>query len=312
MSVTSPEHQYHLKVSLRDGPLPRALSWAAMLVGALLVAGSAGALHPAGDSFAVLRPALAVLGLCVSLALVLCGAWRRALGAMALPGLAVASLVPHWQNGSAPVGPSLTIYQKNLYYTTTATGPIAEDIRRTAPDLVMLQEVHPNNAAILDALRGTYPAQVLCPFHAKAGGVALLSRAPFRAGSASCTRTPGMARAIIDLSTGPLTVGAVHFRWPWPKGQAGQARGLSAEIATLPQPMVIAGDFNTVRWSHALTMVEQAGGLSPLGRAWITHPATYVSIDHVLAPNGAGTTELRPLFGSDHRGVLARIPLPTP
>ncbi len=291
------------------------LAVAALWVAALLALGALGRMHPAGDSFAVLRVSLVAAGLAVAALLAALGAGRAALLAGLAPGLGLLSLVPHWAPERAPVAPGsaeLVLYQKNLLYALHDPVRIRDDILRARPDVVTLEELHRNNERILAALREAYPWNIRCRPRLRAGYVAVLSRFPFREGSAGCSKTYGMAHAVVEAPDGPVTVGAIHFEWPWPHGQAAQAEGIVAEVAALEAPVVLGGDFNMVRWSDVMERIEAASGTEPVGPARVTFPVGPggFSIDHVLAPGGQGQTTLRPLLGSDHLGVLAEIALP--
>ncbi len=289
---------------------------AALTVAALLALGALGRVHPAGDSFAVLRVSLVAAGLAVAPLLAVLGAGRAALLAALAPGLGLLSLAPHWVPERAAIAPGsseLVLYQKNLLYALRDPGRIRDDILRTRPDVVTLEELHRNNERILAALREVYPWQIRCRARPRVGDVAVLSRFPFREGSAGCSKTYGMAHAVVEAPGGPVTVGAIHFEWPWPHGQAAQAEGIVAEVAALEAPVVLGGDFNMVRWSDVLGRIGAASGAGPVGPARVTFPVGPggFSIDHVLAPGGQGQTMLRPRLGSDHLGVLARIALPS-
>ncbi|MEM9032870.1 MAG: endonuclease/exonuclease/phosphatase family protein, partial [Pseudomonadota bacterium] len=319
MSVTSPDAVHHPKVSRRDaghgsGALKRALGTMSAGIALCLVFGFLGVVHAAGDSFAAFRGGFAAVGLGTGIGFCLFGAWKRALASVALPAAAILSLVPHWAVPLGSPGP-LSIYQKNLHYQTSDVSGIAEDILASGADIVALQEVHWRTAPIIATLSDAYPWRAVCPFHLKVGGVALLSRHPFADGGATCSLQPGMVSARIETPAGPVTAASVHFRWPWPHSQADQARGIAAELADLEGPVVVAGDFNMVRWSATVDSIARAARSEPVGPAAVTLPFLSlpfagVSIDHVLAPGGHGTVELRPRLGSDHRGLLARVALP--
>jgi endonuclease/exonuclease/phosphatase (EEP) superfamily protein YafD len=76
--------------------------------------------------------------------------------------------------------------------------------------------------------------------------------------------------------------------------------------------VIMAGDFNMVRWSSALSMVRDAVGVEQAGPVRMTYPLfggwVPIGIDHVLGPKG-GFVTARPALGSDHLGLLADLPL---
>jgi len=278
----------------------------------ILVAGFGGALHPMFDSVAVFRGVVSFGGLLVAFLLWMAGGSLRATGlAISVPLAAFVSLVPHWA-GRAQFPVTLTLYQKNLARLNTEMRPLLADIRRTDPDIITLQEVTWANKYLLDDLRTDYPHQIVCLFHRWVGDVAVLSRFPVSEAEGLCPGPAGVAILPIETPAGTVTAVSVHFHWPWPHGQPEQAQSLERHLATLDGMMVLGGDFNMVRWSTTLRQIARAGRIAPVGASAVTYPLLKdagLSIDHVLATGGQGTTEYRRLYGSDHRGILARINL---
>lgn len=282
---------------------------------AALVAGFGGALHPAGDSLAVFRGVLSVAALAFAAALAALGFRQAAMLGAAVPALALASLAPDrigWP-GAEAAPPGLVLYQKNLWVGLADPALLVADIRASGADVVTLQEVHARNLPVIEALADAFPTQVVCP-RSRVGGVAVLARWPAVAGSAVCAEGRGLVAVTLDAPGGEVTVASVHLHWPWPHGQPRQVECLEPVIAALPGPVVIGGDFNMVRWSSALRRIGAAARAAPVGRTRVTFPLgpgglAGLSIDHVLAPGGAGDARLRPLLGSDHRGIVARVPL---
>ncbi|WP_239479608.1 endonuclease/exonuclease/phosphatase family protein [Actibacterium sp. 188UL27-1] len=282
----------------------RAIYWcvAAVLL-ALLGLGFTGAWLEAGDSFAVIRGPVAL----VTLGWLAIGRCARWVGAM--PILAVlAALIPvGWASvrpentGSSPV----TVYQKNMLYKIDGLDQLEADIRANAPDMLTLQEVTDGNRALLAALIDMLPYQHYCS-GARVGGVAVASRWPVTPGSKTCAK--GLAAMQVDAPDGPLWLASVHLHWPWPYGQRDQAARIMSDVAELAGLRVIGGDFNMVPWSYTLREFQRRTGTKRAGRSRPTFPEFALPIDHVLIPDGlGGATELRPLAGSDHRGLLVRF-----
>ena len=147
------------------------------------------------------------------------------------------------------------------------------------------------------------------------GGVAVLSRLPVVPGSRECAGNDGMAAMQIETDAGPLWVVALHLHWPWPYRQATQIAGLAPFFEALDGPVLLAGDFNSVRWAHAVDVVAQATGTrhrGPFEPTFYTWPHAYpLGLDHVLAsPQMCVRVDVVGPEGSDHNGVLARIDLP--
>ncbi|RVV98579.1 endonuclease [Mesobaculum littorinae] len=280
-------------------------------LGLVLLAGYGGALHPAGDSLAVFRPELALLLLALSCLGALAGARRSGLCGAAL-GLAAAA-GPIWSMAMPePPAGAYALYQKNLLYRNATPGAVARDILSAAPDLVTLEELSRGNARVLDLLSDAYPTRATCP---GVGGVAVLSRWPAIPGTLRCDgglRAHGTVAVQVRSPEGPLWVVALHLHWPWPENQAAQVARMRPLLGGLDGPVVVAGDFNMVPWSHTLALISRATGTHRIGRVRRSFDfglaAVRLRIDHVLVPEGwTGRTVLRARAGSDHFGVLARF-----
>ncbi|MFZ7093386.1 endonuclease/exonuclease/phosphatase family protein [Primorskyibacter sp. 2E233] len=279
-----------------------------VVLGALILAGFGGALHPAGDALAVFRvPFLLLFALAVIWSM-----WPRKLR-WPLAGLAMLGLLPHvwWPT---TMGEGLTLYQQNLLWNRTEYDAWLAAVRAARPDFLTLQEVSEKNLALLDALRPLYPYQHHCPFGPELGE-AVLSRHPLIEGSTRCSGRDGFAAAQVDLGGAPIWLVSLHLTWPWPYDQAQQVASLLPELRALEGPVILGGDFNSVAWSHTLARVAEATRTKRVGRYVKTFSlpgiGLPIEIDHVLAPQGKGQ-RLRPLpkLGSDHHGLWAVIKRP--
>ena len=282
----------------------------AILLCALLIS-YFGSLHPIADSLAVFRPGLAVVLILTMLPVL---RWRLlawpafAIGTVSL-ALRALALLP------AADGPvDIVLYQKNLLFRLADPAPILADINASAPDVVALQEVSENNRGILEALTETHPYQHFCPF-GRVGGTAILSRFEFTDVEALCLAEDGLAAAQVNHPKQPLWVVSLHLHWPWPHRQAAQVERFVPLLEKLDHPVIVAGDFNMVPWSHSVRQIASATGTGPIGPVLPTYHfagqslGLGISIDHVLAPAG-GTLTRRPGLGSDHMGLLAGVALP--
>lgn len=271
----------------------------------VLAAGYTGALHPAGDSFSVFRAQVAAALTLVAAGGVALGARRSgALGLVAALAAGV-PLVAAYQMLAEPG--ELRLYQKNMLFRNDTLPELVADIRSAAPDVVTLQEMSAPNRAVLAELADVLPHQVTCP-GASVGGTAVLTRLPPVAGTETCA--PGLAAVQAQAPQGRLWLVSVHLHWPWPYGQSAHLKELLPILDQLEGPVVIAGDFNMVPWSHALAEVRRAARVKPAGPVRGSFPRfgplLVLPIDHVMAPGG-GATALRGLFGSDHLGILADL-----
>jgi endonuclease/exonuclease/phosphatase (EEP) superfamily protein YafD len=271
-----------------------------------LAASHLGALHPAGDSLAVVRPVLIALALLLGVGEVLAG-WRRAGGLAAL--LALAFAVPlvaeAFRAAPAPVSPALRVYAKNLWAGNRDTGSLVADILASGADIVLLQEVSDTNRDVLARLAVSHPHQHLCRYSGWSG-IALASRWPLE--DRRCTPARAAAAARVAAPFGPVWAVSVHLPWPWPYEQAERAEQVSDLVAGLAGEIVIGGDFNMTPWGHAPARIAVAAGARRLGPLIATFRLNGypLALDHILT-TGTGRVEARPRLGSDHLGVLAAV-----
>lgn len=274
---------------------------------ALAVLGSyLGAVHPLGDSLAVFRlQGAGALALLSALAL-FAGAARSGRLGMLLALVAGVPVLWSYGTGDAAVTGGLRIYQKNVFYRNGDLAGLEQDIRAAAPDAVMLQEMSKPNLALLESLQPDLPHQL----HCGTGGTAIATRLPPVAESGLCAA--GLAAMQVEGPSGRLWLVSVHLRWPWPHGQAAQVRHLLPVLEGLEGPVVMAGDFNMVRWSATFAAMARAARAQPAGAVHGSYsgfaPWLVLPIDHVLAPGG-GRVEVREGLGSDHLGLLAEVGL---
>lgn len=278
----------------------------ATLIAALALAGSyGGALHPMADSLAVFRPGLALAVMLGALA------WRGRARQILLAGAMIALAPILWQMRPPPPVPeaALTLYQKNLLFTLADPAPVVADIRESGADLVFLQEVSTRNRAVPEALEDAYPHQLICDAHS-VGGVAILSRHAFAA-PGQCLDARGAAAAQIDSPLGRVTAVVLHLHWPWPFGQAAHVERILPQLAPLPGPVLVAGDFNMVPWATStrrIARVTDSHRVGPVAPSLMLKRLYPLMIDHILIPQDwRGAAEMRPRLGSDHRGMVARV-----
>ncbi|WP_425101252.1 endonuclease/exonuclease/phosphatase family protein [Tropicibacter sp. S64] len=279
-------------------------------LGVLVLGGFAGALYPLGDSLAVFREPLLVF---FALAVIWSDGPRRVRWPLA--ALAMGALVPHLPL-PGPQGPSrggITVFQQNLLWDREDRNGLLALIRETQPDVLLLQELSPRNEALLRILRQDYPHQQVCP--SGKVGEAVLSRLPVVAGSGLCSRRDGIAALQVETAQGPVWMVSLHVTWPWPFPQAAQVDGVLPHLEALDGPVVLAGDFNSVGWSHTLARIAAATRTERIGRYTRSFTLPYlhlpIGIDHMLAPRGtAFTRQQTPRLGSDHLGQIVRLVLP--
>jgi endonuclease/exonuclease/phosphatase (EEP) superfamily protein YafD len=282
------------------------LAIAIALLFALLAAGYLGAFHPAGDSFAVFRPQIANAAAIVAIAAFSLGqGWPAAALAVAagIGGLPIALAATQ----SPEVGQGIRLYQKNMLFMNDDLAALQSDIRAANPAILTLQEVSGQNRHLLAVMTDILPHQMRCPF-AAVGGTAIATSLPPTPAAQICA--PGLAAMQVIGPDGPLWIVSVHLHWPWPFRQATQVDALIPVLEGLAEPMVIAGDFNMVPWSHTLgrwTKATHTQIAAPILGTYAGFAPIMLPIDHVLGPAGTTVTQ-RPLAGADHHGLLAILP----
>lgn len=282
------------------------------LIAALLV-GALGRYVPIGDSLAVFRLELAGLLVVSALVGMIAGTRRSGYVSLAVAAFAIGSVlsfsgVPDLQ------GPAhLRLHQHNVLFNNKDAARLARTIAGTDADVVTLQEVGGPNFTGLKSLGADFPIYHICQYDR--GGTAVFVRGVEAAIDAGCAEGTELAWIRFDTLAGPVTVASVHLLWPWPKSQYWQLELVERELARLPQPVVLAGDFNMVPWSATLSRLSHqidgkvARGITPsyvMGSGW---PA--FRIDNVIAPEGADLrVEVVERLGSDHNGLTAEIRFP--
>jgi endonuclease/exonuclease/phosphatase (EEP) superfamily protein YafD len=275
----------------------------------LVLAGFLGWLHPMGDSLSVGRgyAVAAVLALAIAasfLGLRVAAFWSILFAMLAGTPVVLATL---WPGSSG----DLVLYQKNLRFDNAELAVLETDIRQADPAVLTLQEVSEPNMALLAALTDRFPHQHVCAF-GPVGAVAVASRLPPVPGAVVCA--PGLAAMQVTFTDSqgqkPVWIVSVHLHWPWPYTQADHVGVLLPVLAGLEGPVVMAGDFNMVRWADSVRRMAAAANVVPAGPSSGTmirfDPFLRLPIDHAFAPGG-GRLELRPPLGSDHLGLLARL-----
>lgn len=271
-----------------------------------LVTGFLGWLHPLGDSIAVGRAYAVAAVLLLAIAASLMGMRVAAFWSILLAMVAGTPVILS-QTWPGPSG-QLVLYQKNLHFDNPDLPGLEADIRLTDPVALTLQEVSEPNLALLGALKDVLPYQHVCS-QPGVGGPAIATRLPPVEGAVLCA--PGLAamQVIWADSQGqrPVWLVSVHLLWPWPYNQSDHAAELARVLAGLEGSVVMAGDFNMVRWGHTVRLLAAASRTVAAGPARASYvglgPLLQMPIDHAFAPSG-GRIEMRGTHGSDHRGLL--------
>ncbi|MEO9896360.1 MAG: endonuclease/exonuclease/phosphatase family protein [Paracoccaceae bacterium] len=273
------------------------------IAGLLAIIGFLGHLHRSFDTVSMGRPVFGLL--CIIGIIVAKPIWFK----LVFSTVAVAALlsVAHPFLPQDP-GNDLRVYSKNLWFANSEIPALVSDIEASRADAVMLQEVSDQNRVILDLLKQSFPHQQFCRF-SNWSGIALLSRHPFES-APHCSNWRALAVAPVRVENERVWLVSAHIPWPWPHDSSSNETEVERMLAELDGPVVIAGDFNIMPWSGrvgriaSITNTQLAGPVRPTLK--LRHLP--LPLDFVLAPEG-GSTELRPLLGSDHAGILAKLTL---
>jgi endonuclease/exonuclease/phosphatase (EEP) superfamily protein YafD len=292
--------------------------------------------HLSFGPFRILAVLQALLPLWCVAALLACLvlALRRAfVPAAVLLVLAAASLAPVVAPSVGSVtgttctpGEQVRVLSLNAEHGRADTSSLAEVIRHSAPDVLVLVE---SSEPMLTALAAGFPAWEYTHRTGKVvtGGSAdtvILSRHPLQEEAAAALQSNGalfdVPVAVIDHPlTGPIRVAGVHPAPPTysPSSWAGTLQDLGAwKHGQTGMPLVMAGDFNATA-AHpqfralAAGLVEASPRLGPwAGATWpadMDLPA-FAGIDHVLVRGLAVLgSERFSVPGTDHHGIVARL-----
>ncbi|MEH6699864.1 MAG: endonuclease/exonuclease/phosphatase family protein [Brevundimonas sp.] len=220
---------------------------------------------------------------------------------------------------SAPV---LTVYSANLNADNGDVEAISASIRDANADIVILIEVSPAAFAARQDILADYPYQrasetVVPP--GSRGSVIIAARYPLSPVDMPRDQLSALhARA--DTPLGPLHLAGVHMTRPWPFqyqwGQIIQAQLLADRLARVTDPILVAGDFNTVSSARIGRQIKAQTGLTPAGAwpgTWPTELPSWlgIGIDHQWRSDELVFLSRRigKRTGSDHYPLVTRITL---
>ncbi|MCE7030945.1 endonuclease/exonuclease/phosphatase family protein [Jiella avicenniae] len=203
---------------------------------------------------------------------------------------------------------------------TNPNGPeIARFLAGSDADVVAVLEARPVYAS-LAALEEIYPYKVGCETAAKCDSL-LLSRYPLsniEVRSLSHFSPDRYIQAKLTVGGKEVTVVSVHMTKPYfDAAEEEEIAALIREVRKIDVPLVVAGDFNAAPWSPPLQWLLNQTGLRFGSHLVATWPVAFgslgIPIDHILAGSGAQVADVSALpdaFGSNHRGLMAKIAVP--
>jgi endonuclease/exonuclease/phosphatase (EEP) superfamily protein YafD len=210
-------------------------------------------------------------------------------------------------------GTSIRVASFNVLASNRNHGAVIEWTRKTAPDAIFFTEVTDEWADALKELEQDYPHWIN-----EGPDFAFFSKYPISSFSAELVSKSGYPLLKVRLAApaGPVTFIAGHPLPPltseWSVAMDEFMAAMAGAVVTETGPVIVAGDFNSSRWSCKSRplldagLVEAAKGKSP-GPTWMRrNPIFGIPIDRMLYRGegmGCRNFEIGPDLGSDHRPV---------
>lgn len=216
---------------------------------------------------------------------------------------------------SGSSGRELKVMAFNLLYLNNRVEDITDYVNSENPDVLFLQEVSPDNEALLEALTA-YPNQQRCRLNQF---MSIITLSKTQALAQDCLPESRLAWMELEHEGQKFRAISTHLHWPWPFGQWFQIDALRNDIAgwNTDIPIILGGDFNAVPWSHAVRTVEDIirSKVVPGFRLTLFKYVTpveaplFMPIDQILLPKGATpvSAKVGPNLGSDHRPVSVSL-----
>lgn len=228
------------------------------------------------------------------------------------------------QRRSAPRGQTIKVVELNLWSLNRHVPATVQWLAAQRADVVVLEEVIDQTAAVPELLRETYPYRSACDPEAPCTTLILSRTLPTASGDFPAPDAAGLhsaAWASFGFGASAFTVIGDHAPWPRAKDrQQVQSALLASRMAAFDRPsLIVAGDFNSTPWSFSLRRQDALFGLERRTRALFTFPVHAYSRYHLRAPfpllaidqiyaGSSWKTVLvsrSPRLGSDHLATIA-------
>jgi endonuclease/exonuclease/phosphatase (EEP) superfamily protein YafD len=283
------------------------------------------------DLFAHFRFQYAIAALAIAAFALLLRHRRLALVAVALvvpQALAIASVPIAARAPAAAPEQRIRVVTSNIQGRVYNFDPLIAQFRAARPDVIVLQEVLPGAAPLIEKLRKDNPHVAPADWRTRSYTV-ILSRHPIEAQHYSYEPYSPVVEAHLRHPAGAFRVIAVHAPYPM-NGvlyhfHGRYFAGWLAAAARAQTPTIVAGDFNLTPWSTRFRAAWRLSGLSFAGdyhawpRTWPAHalPRQYlpayliggIPIDHVLVSRHFAVSRILrgPYVGSDHYPVMVDL-----
>ncbi|MEZ5872452.1 MAG: endonuclease/exonuclease/phosphatase family protein [Nitratireductor sp.] len=301
---------------------------ALMLFGAVLVLalGFPGFLHPVFDTLGNFRLHVAA-GLMLLAALLFIMRMRRlAVVAEAVALLAILTCrtgLPVGQAEKQDTGSTVhSVFVMNLLWNNREQDKVLQRIAHENPDFLILTEVSKRWKDNLAKLEAAYPYRYHCAEWRTVGGSVIFSRMKLVSEN-FCGSYASLGLATFEVDGLPVDFGVVHLRWPWPASGPRQITAIRPKLQETGPDAFIAGDFNSVTWSHSVQRFAEAGNLQivgGIGSTWgpghIGRERSYwfpailgLPIDNVMRKGRIRVLSAQRLerAGSDHLPILVKF-----
>lgn len=234
---------------------------------------------------------------------------------------------PRGVDPGVSVAGELRVATANVFAGNDAVGVLFESLAAQGADVVMLQEITPEQLELLERTASwvSFPHRVL-DARPGAHGSVIVSRLPIDSGGVIWPGGWPMTQAFVRVPTADQPVAVelinVHVIAPLSTDSItiwnAQLADLQTMVADASAPVVIAGDFNATAQHGGVAELTDAGLVDAhLAAGWgwgATFPASGVvpavlRLDRILVADEfevRGFSRLDPL-GSDHRPLMAQI-----
>jgi endonuclease/exonuclease/phosphatase (EEP) superfamily protein YafD len=249
--------------------------------------------------------------------------WTAALVGAGASLLLLSAVWPQYAPGGpvpAANSPIVRLYAANLYAMNDDVAAMRASIQASDADIIVLVEFGEAPNAAIETLLAGYPHREVTERVVRSEDAVrsvIASRYPLSRRSTEGNERQ-MIAAVADTPIGPVRFVGVHLTRPWPFqfqwGQIIQAQNLINHIQGAPEPVVMAGDFNSVASARIGRMLRSEGGLVHAPGWPGTWPAAVPSplrmtIDQVYHTTDIAVVERRlgAPTGSDHRPVIVEL-----
>ncbi|RIY02461.1 hypothetical protein D3218_03560 [Aureimonas flava] len=297
---------------------------AAAGIAALAVLGLALPRVPLVSMIGQLLPLLGLALLPLALGLAALRRRRRAAG-VALLALGILGLTG-WRfadvsaeaTAAPDAGVPFTLISFNALYSNREGVSAIPALLASGADAILILEAQQFQAE-LPRLAQAYPYRLGCTPPEPCDTLLLSRRPPVQARQTWLGAVPAkrFAQFAFDLDGWRVTLVGAHLTKPYfDELPAIERLVLANRLRAIDGPLILVGDFNATQWSPDLRWLAKRADMRFSGFYVPTWPAAAggfgLPIDHVLT-RGATVLSLEPLpsaFGSNHRGLVARLRIP--